>query len=81
MPLRRIVRIRHGGLRLRILRPPLFRAGGARCQLPVVREQVVQEPVVPLRRRVGPCALEAAGDRVEPVAVAEGVLPAEALLL
>src|SRR4029453_4937637 len=35
----------------------------------------------PLRRLLGPGALEPAGDRVGPPAGAEGVLPAEALLL
>src|SRR5262249_34927859 len=43
--------------------------------------QVVQVPVVPLRRLVGPGALEPAGDRVGALAAAEGVLPAEALRL
>ena len=73
--------IRHGALGLGILGRPLLRTGGARRQLPVVLVQVVQEPVVPLRRLVGPCALEPAGDRVGALAAAEGVLPAEALLL
>src|SRR5438105_2823583 len=59
----------------------LLRTGGARRQLPVVLEQVLQVPVVPLRRLVGPCALQPAGERVGAVAAAEAVPPAEALLL
>src|SRR6266571_3306682 len=60
---------------------PLPRTGGALRQLPVVGEQVVQVPVVPPRRLVGPCALRPAGDRVRAAAGPIGVLPAEALLL
>ena len=81
VPLRRIVGIRHRALGLGIRRRPLLRAGGARRQLPLVLEQVVEVPVVPLRRVVGPGALEAAGDRVGALAAAEAVLPAQALLL
>src|SRR5688572_27632115 len=73
--------IRHGGRGRAILGSPLLRTGGARRQLPVVPVQVVQEPVVPLRGLVGPCALKAAGDRVGTFAAVEGVPPAEALLL
>ena len=64
-----------------ILGSPLLGTGGARRQLPVVLEQVVEVPVVPLRRLVGPRALQPAGDGVVALAAAEGVLPAEALLL
>src|SRR6266511_508325 len=63
-----------------ILGSPLARPGGALRQLPVVLEQVVEEPVDPLRRFVGPGALQPAGDRVGALATAERVLPAEALL-
>src|SRR5262245_37199402 len=56
-------------------------AGGARRELPVVLVQVVQVPVVPLRRLVGPRSLEPAGDGIGALAGAEGVPPAEALLL
>src|SRR5207237_6689964 len=59
----------------------LIRTGGARRQLPVVLMEVLQEPVVPLRRVVGPGALQPAGDRVGALPAAEGVPPAEALLL
>ena len=75
------MRIRHGAFRLGILRRPLLRTGGARRQLPLVLEQVLEEPVVPLGRIVGPCAFEAAGDRVGALAAAVLVLPAQALLL
>src|SRR5688572_31959872 len=73
--------IGHGALGRGISGSPLLRTGGARRELPVVLEQVVQEPVVPLRRFVGPCALQPAGERVGTLAAAEGVPPAEALLL
>src|SRR5688500_2383882 len=73
--------VRHRALGLGVLRPPLLRAGGALRQLPLVLEQVLEEPVVPLRGIVGPGALEAAGDRVGPLAGAVLVLPAQALLL
>src|SRR5215213_10796992 len=76
-----MMRIWHFALGRGILGSPLFRTGGARRQLPVVLEQVVQVSVVPLRRLVGPCALQPAGERVGALAAAEGVLPAEALLL
>ena len=81
VPLRRIMSIRHGALGRGIRGSPLLRTGGARRQLPVVLEQVVEVPVVPLRRLVGPCALQPAGERVGALAAAEGVPPAEALLL
>ena len=71
----------HGALRLGIRGLPLLGTGGALGQLPVVAEQVLEEPVVPLRRLVGPGALEPAGERVGALAAAEGVPPAEALLL
>ena len=64
-----------------VLRLPLVRAGRALGQLPLVAEQVLEEAVVPLRRRRRPGDLEAAGDRVAALAGAEAVLPAEALLL
>src|SRR5919107_2641390 len=73
--------IGHGALGFRVLGRPLLRAGGARRELPVVLEQVVQVPVVPPRRLVRPCALQTTGERVPAHANAEGVPPAEALLL
>src|SRR5438477_3466394 len=56
----------------------LLRTGGARRQLVVVLEEVLQVPVVPLRRLVGPRTLEPAGDRVGALAAATAVFPAEA---
>ena len=64
VPLRRVVGVGHGALGRGVLGRPLLRAGGARRQLPLVVEQVVEVAVVPLRRVVGPGALEPAGDRV-----------------
>src|SRR5215831_5738401 len=59
----------------------LLATGRARRQLIVVTVEVLEEPVVPLRRLGGPGALEPAGDRVIALAAAKPVLPAEALLL
>src|SRR5581483_5894050 len=73
--------IRHGSHVRAILGSPLLRTGGAGRQLPVVLVQVVEEPVVPLRGLVGPCALQSAGDRVGALAAAVVVPPAKALLL
>src|SRR5204863_9350738 len=81
VPLRRIMRVWHRALGLGIRGPPLVRPGGAGRELVVVVEQVVEVPVVPFRRLVGPRALDTARDRVGAFAGAEGVPPAEALLL
>src|SRR4029434_2736914 len=43
--------------------------------------EVLEEPVVPLSRLVGPGTFEAAGDRVGTLAAAKRALPAETLLL
>src|SRR5262249_23528990 len=56
-------------------------AGRARRQLIIVLVEVVEEPVVPLRRLGGPGALEPARDRVVALAAAKTVPPAETLLL
>src|SRR4029453_16681077 len=71
----------HGVLGLGILRNPLPGAGRALGQIPVIFVQIVEEPVVPLRRFVGPGAFEAAGYRVLGRAASIAVLPAEALFL
>ena len=63
------------------LRLPLVRTGRALRQFPFVAEQDSEEVVAPLRWRVGPGDLQAAGDRVAAFAGAEAALPAEALLL
>ena len=73
--------IRHGALGRGIRGSPLIRTGGALFQMPVVFVEVVEEPVVPLRRVIGPGALQPAGDRVGAFAAAKAVFPAEALLL
>ena len=79
MPLRRVEGI--GDRRLGAFRLPLLGAGRALGQLPFVAEQVLEEVVAPLRRRLRPGDLRAAGDRVGALAGAEPALPAEALLL
>ena len=82
VPLRRVVRVRHGALGLGVLRASTACApAGLVVSSQSYVEQVVEEAVVPLRRLVGPGALEPAGDRVGALAAAEAVLPAEALLL
>ncbi len=81
VPLRRVVGVGHGVRRGGIRRNPLPRTGRALHQIPVVAEQGLEEAVVPRRRGGRPGTLEPAGDRVVALAAAEGVLPAEALLL
>src|SRR5581483_10097597 len=70
-----------GAVPVRALLAPLLRAGRALRQLPLVREEVLEEAVAPRRRRLGPRHLEAARDRVAPLAGAVATLPAEPLLL
>src|SRR5512137_580968 len=50
-------------------------------QFPFVTEQGPEEVIAPLRGRVGPSDLQAAGDRVAAFARAKAALPAQALLL
>src|ERR1700733_5602562 len=76
-----VARLRAGDDRLGILRDPLVGACGALLELPLVAEQVLEEVVAPLRGRGGPGDLEARGDDVVPLAGAEVLLPAKALLL
>ena len=78
--LRRIVSVRHGVLGLGIRGRPLLRTGRALRQIPVVLVEIVQVAVVPLRRLVGPGALEPARQRVGAVAGAVAVLPAKTLV-
>ena len=80
-PLRRVVRLRHGLLRLGVLGGELVRTGRALRQLPLVVEQVLEVAVVPLDRIVGPGALEPAADRIAGFAAAIAARPAKALLL
>jgi hypothetical protein len=63
------------------LRLPLLGAGRALGQLPFEFEQVVEEVVAPLRRRLRPGDFRAAGDGVGADAGAVLALPAEALIL
>src|SRR5579872_1884976 len=81
MPLRWIVRIRHGACSCPVLRFPLIRTGRALGQFPLVAEERVEVPVAPLCWIRGPCAFQTAGDRVGAFAAAESVFPAEPLLL
>ena len=79
MLLRRVVGVRDRGFRA--LRLPLLGAGRALGQLPFVFEQVLEEQVAPLGRRLGPGDFRAAGDGVGAEAGAMLALPAEALIL
>src|SRR5260370_26515776 len=79
MLLRFIVGVRDAGFRP--LRLPLRHTGRALRQLPFVFEQVLEEVVAPLGRRLRPGDLRAAGDGVGAEAGAMLALPAEALIL
>ena len=81
VPLRRVVGVRHRALRLRVLGDPLVRTGRALRKLPLVREEVGEEAVVPPDRFVGPNAFQPAGDGVATLARPEAARPAEPLLL
>ncbi len=58
-----------------------MRTGRALGEFPFVAEEVLEEVVAPLGRRLGPNNFQAAGDRVTSLAGAELALPTEALLL
>ncbi len=77
----RIVGVRRDVPGLLVLRGPLVGAAGAGRQLPLEVEQVVEVGGVPRGGRLGPGTLDPAGDHRPALAVAERVLPAEALLL
>src|SRR6516225_9699021 len=79
MLLRLVEGVRDGGLRP--FRLPLLRTGRALRQLPFVFEQVLEEEVAPLRRRLRPGDFRTAGDGIGAHAGAMLVLPAEALIL
>src|SRR5262244_2677761 len=79
MLLRLVVGVRdRGGSAFRL---PLIGAGWALRQLPFIVEQVFEEVIAPLRRRLRPGDLRAAGDGIGAETRAEFALPAEALLL
>src|SRR5665213_1815011 len=79
MLLRLVVGVRDGGFCT--FRLPLFRTGRTLRELPFELEQVVEEVVAPLGRRLRPGDFRAAGDGVGSEARAMLALPAEALLL
>ena len=60
---------------------PLVCACGTLGQFPLVAEEIFEEVVVPLGRRLGPDDFKTAGDGVGADAGAEAVLPAESHLL
>src|SRR6185312_12207308 len=73
--LRRDMRVGDGAGTRAILRPPLVCAGRALRQLPLIAEQVLEEIVVPLRRRSCPGDFQAAGDGITRPAGAVAALP------
>ncbi len=75
------MRIRHRAVACAILRRPLVRTGRTLGQFPFVAEQVGEEVVAPLRRRLGPSDFQAAADGVSTKTFAKLILPAEALVL
>src|SRR5260370_7753120 len=79
MPLRRVVSIRYRTGSSPTLGRPLVRTRRTLHQFPVIAEQGVEVAVVPLHRVRGPCAFQPTADRVDTLAAAIGVLPAEAL--
>src|SRR5207253_3662634 len=81
MMLRGVVRIRHRAVACAILRSPLMRTGRALGQFPFVAEQVGEEVVAPLGRRLGPSDFEAAADGVSTKTFAKFILPSKALVL
>src|SRR5207248_4751149 len=62
--LRRVERVRDRAGAGAVLGSPLMRAGRALGQLPLVLEQVVEEAVAPLRRRLRPDDFRPAGNGV-----------------
>ena len=80
MPLRRIMRIRHGACGRAIFRRPLPSACWALRQLPIIIEEVFKVVVIPNRGVHRPSALEAARNRMRALAAFKRVLPAKALL-
>src|SRR5215813_4815455 len=79
MLLRLVEGVRDGGLRP--FRLPLLGTGRALRQLPFVFEQILEEEVAPLRRRLRPSDFRTAGDGIGAHAGAKLALPAEALIL
>src|SRR5438045_6405645 len=70
-----------GDRSLGAFRFPLLRAGRALRQFPFIFEHVLEEVVAPLRRRLRPDYLRAAGDGVGADAGAKFALPAHPLIL
>src|SRR5207344_617165 len=79
MLFRRVVRVRDRGFRA--LRPPLLSAGRALRQLPFMFEQIVEEVIAPLCRRLRPGDFRAAGNGVGAETRAVLAPPAKALIL
>src|SRR5258705_12976387 len=64
-----------------VIGSPLERAAWALHEFPLKAEQVFQVVVAPFDRGGGPCAFQTTGDRVGSFTAAEGVCPAQTLLL
>ena len=79
--LRGVVCVRHGACPGTVLRPPLMRARWALAQFPLVAKQMLEEVVVPFRRRGGPGHFQSTGNGVTGNAAAVLAAPAKALRL
>src|ERR1700690_4432691 len=76
-----MVGIRHRAVACAIFRRPLLRTGRTLRQFPVVAEQVGEEVVAPLGRRLGPNDFQAAATRARTTTFPKFILPTEALVL
>src|SRR5579862_4796016 len=75
------MRVRHRARTGAVLWRPLVRASRTLGQFPFVVEEIFEEVIAPLRRRLGPNHFEAAGNRLITFARAKAVSPAKPLLL
>src|SRR5882724_9698051 len=75
------MRIRHRAVARAVLRRPLMRTRWTLGQFPFETEQVGEEIVAPLGRRLGPSDFQAAADGVSTKTFTEFILPPEALVV
>src|SRR5579859_5014035 len=75
------MRIRHRTVACAIFRRPLMCTSRTLGQFPFIAEQVVEEVIAPLGRRLGPNDFQAAADGVSTETFAKFILPAQALIL
>src|SRR5438309_6152018 len=75
------MRIRHRAVACAIFWRPLVRTSGALGQFPFEAEQVIEEIVTPLGRRLRPGDFQAAADGVSAKTFSKFILPPQALLV